>query len=165
MVKRHGHVAPFLKSCPKCVRLRTARQARARKALLKQRTKARAAIRRKGKPRFKGGKDPNFLKWIRTLPCAIVARDPKLNQYCQVPIQAAHIVSRGAGGMDRGNVIPLCQAAHREQHLHGIEWFANEYFYEPGPDGPMNELKHVALSYADQYEKAVAAGWAPGDAP
>ncbi len=41
---------------------------------------------------------------------------------CAGPIEAAHVKSRGAGG-DRRDLVPLCQAHHREQHTLGVKGF------------------------------------------
>jgi hypothetical protein len=59
-------------------------------------------------------------------PCARMAR----RMGCCVPgceaapprdrIDAAHVRSRGAGGRDAGNVIPLCRRHHAEQHRRGV---------------------------------------------
>lgn len=35
----------------------------------------------------------------------------------------AHLRSRGAGGRDRGNVVPLCRPCHDAQHTEGIRTF------------------------------------------
>lgn len=45
----------------------------------------------------------------RTLPCAACGHS--------APSDPAHVRSRGAGGQDRGNVIPLCQSDPRTGHL------------------------------------------------
>lgn len=55
----------------------------------------------------------------RTLPCAACGHP--------APSEPAHVVSRGAGGKDRGNVIPLCgsdprtghEGCHQLQHQRG----------------------------------------------
>jgi len=59
-------------------------------------------------------------------PCARMAR----RMGCCVPgctaappldrIDPAHVRSRGAGGQDEGNVIPLCRRHHDEQHRRGV---------------------------------------------
>ena len=47
----------------------------------------------------------------RTLPCAACGDPP--------PSDPAHVRSRGAGGQDLDNVVPLCRADHIRQHAHG----------------------------------------------
>ena len=75
-------------------------------------------IKRRGRPRFKGGRDPRFLKWVRlTQDCLI----------CGGMAEPAHIKSRGAGGKDLGNVLALCRKHHDEQHHQGIETWTARY--------------------------------------
>lgn len=58
-------------------------------------------------------------KLCRRLPCAACGRPG--------PSDPAHVISRGAGGGDRGNVIPLCkndlktlhEGCHQVQHQRG----------------------------------------------
>lgn len=47
----------------------------------------------------------------RTLPCCACGAAP--------PSDPAHVRSRGAGGKDRGNVVPLCRRCHDLQHQSG----------------------------------------------
>ncbi len=148
----HGHAGVWLDTCKKCLRNEARCCARFQKALLKQRRAIRTKIQAKGKPRFKQGRAKDFLKWIRTLPCAV-----GVSLLCDGPIEAAHVRSRGAGGADIGNVIPLCSEHHRAQHGSGIQSFAQFYY------GSLDELKRVAASYGEQYERAVELGWTPGD--
>lgn len=39
----------------------------------------------------------------------------------------AHVVSTGAGGKDRGNVVPLCRPHHDQQHLIGVKTFQRKH--------------------------------------
>lgn len=106
-------------------------------------------IRAKGKPRFKKGRDPQYLEWIRGLPC--------LCRYvtCEGRIEATHVKSRGAGGADMGNVVPLCHSHHMIQHRLGIQTFA-EMFYGEGLD----ELRRIAAEvYPAQFLRAKELGW------
>jgi len=89
--------------------------------------KGRKPLKRRGKPRFKKGRDEAFLTWIRLLSCTVGAGD-----YCgSWPgyrlIEAAHVRSRGAGGADVGNVVPLCTIHHAELHRTGIRSFEEKY--------------------------------------
>lgn len=38
------------------------------------------------------------------------------------PSDPAHVRSRGAGGRDKGNVVPLCREHHQRQHQEGWGW-------------------------------------------
>ena len=39
------------------------------------------------------------------------------------PSDPAHLRSRGAGGRDHGNIVPLCRTCHSMQHAIGIKTF------------------------------------------
>ncbi len=65
-------------------------------------------------------------------PCSRMARLLE----CVVPscrvgwprkLEAAHVRSRGAGGLDRANVVGLCWCHHREQHQIGWPAFEKRY--------------------------------------
>lgn len=90
-------------------------------------------------------------KLARTLPCCVCKRRP--------PSDPAHVRSRGAGGKDRGNVIPLCRTCHDRQGSMGIksfqEWAAVDFWevaaslegmaygiqeFRPGEDSPGTPL-------------------------
>ena len=55
-------------------------------------------------------------QYCRELPCCGCHRP--------APSDPAHIRSRGAGGKDRANVVPLCRECHQLQHQVGILTFA-----------------------------------------
>lgn len=55
----------------------------------------------------------------RELPCCICFAPP--------PSDPAHVRSRGAGGRDRENVVPLCRSHHCEQHQVGILTFQKRH--------------------------------------
>ena len=70
----------------------------------------RSRLKANGGSRFPKRRQPEFMAWIRTLPCVVVGRG------CWGQIEAAHVVkTRGAGGWDRGFVAPLCEGHHDEQ--------------------------------------------------
>jgi len=71
-------------------------------------------------------RDPDYAEWVRSRPCLLARRSSGLDA-CSGPVQAAHVKSRGAGGGDRGNLIPLCHRHHHDQHQHGIHTFAKRY--------------------------------------
>lgn len=54
-------------------------------------------------------------RMARLLPCCRCDRRP--------PSEAAHVLSRGAGGKDSGNVVPFCTACHRFQGDIGVPEF------------------------------------------
>ena len=56
--------------------------------------------------------------WIRTQQCVVAN--------CQRHSEAAHAVSRGAGGMWI-HLVPLCHAHHMEQHRRGTLLFEQAY--------------------------------------
>ena len=65
-----------------------------------------AFLKRHGKSRFPELRDTPFLKWCRTQPCYICAKFNWVQKTITVP---GHVVrTRGAGGGDKGYVIPLC---------------------------------------------------------
>ena len=99
-------------------------------------------IRRKGKPRFKEGRDPEYLAWIRTLPCLVpqVTTGGPKTQPCQGVTVAAHVKTRGAMGPDRGNAIPMCWGHHDEQTISGISTFERRY---AGETGWMKSWAHI----------------------
>jgi hypothetical protein len=80
-------------------------------------------IKAKGKPRHavSGVRDEPYREYIRSLPCLVAG---KPGHTCRGVTECAHVRSKGAGGADRGNTIPLCSRAHGEQHSMGIRSFA-----------------------------------------
>ena len=51
-----------------------------------------------------------YAEWIRTLPCCVTGR---------WPVEAAHVLSRGAGGKAAANLVPLVWTEHRALHFMG----------------------------------------------
>ena len=85
---------------------------------------------RKQKPRFGHRRDPQYAAWIRTQPCLLEGHHGGTQEdwhRCWGRVQVCHVKSRGAGGNDHGNIIPLCAAAHDEQHRMGIRSFAQRW--------------------------------------
>ena len=64
--------------------------------------------------------------------------------FCEGRVEAAHINSRGAGGGDRGNAIPLCRLGHQAQHTQGIKSWAQFWRLD---------LKKLAAEYAARYAR------------
>ena len=73
-------------------------------------------IKAKGKSRFPKRRNAEYLAWIRQQPCifgslaAIGWIKPQ-----ETRTEAAHIRTRGAGGDDLWNVVPMCRDHHQEQ--------------------------------------------------
>lgn len=92
--------------------------------------------------------------WIRTLPCFVCTGVQQHfggdERWRQVhPTEAAHVKSRGAGGADVGNTVPLCTAHHQNQHLKGMQSFCHTF----GID-----LKAEAEKLAAEYGRITADG-------
>ena len=64
---------------------------------------------------------PYFRRWVATQPCVITGK----SQFGE--IHSAHIKSRGSGGEDFLNVVPLHHEVHRLQHDQGWEWVFDRY--------------------------------------
>ena len=103
----------------------------------------RTALKRKGGDRFPKNRDDDYRAFVRAWPCAI---GPDAN--CWGDVQACHVKTRGAGGMDRGNLWPGCLTHHAEQHAMDIVSFQRHY----GID-----LERVAHELERLYETRVAA--------
>lgn len=84
--------------------------------------RSRKPIRVRGKPRFKvsGVKDEPYREYIRGLACLLTGRE---GHKCRGIVECAHVKAKGAGGVDRGNCIPLCARAHGESHHQGQHTF------------------------------------------
>lgn len=65
----------------------------------------------------------SFHRWVKTHPCAIAGEHE-----CIGPVDGHHLKSVGSGGVDAGNCVPLCRAAHTEIHTIGFERFNENYF-------------------------------------
>jgi hypothetical protein len=76
-------------------------------------------------PKTKPIRDPGYLAWLRTLPCALCGH---------TPCDAAHQRLLGGGvGSKPGDdlAIPLCWKCHDSEHRRGVLTTWNEYL----PDG------------------------------
>lgn len=114
-----------------------------RKTRLKAGTK-RLKVRRRSK-RFAARRDPAYATWVRSGLCLIG------DQCFGTGVDACHVKSRGAGGDDRGNLIPLCRSHHREQHQIGLRSFERKY----GVD-LMAHAQHLATVYQSKGQGADA---------
>ena len=88
---------------------------------------------------FPKGVDEGLREWIRALPCCVNAWGHNMWGV----IEVAHVKSRGAGGVDRANVVPLCTYHHSEQHALGMRSFEKRYGVN---------LKAIAHALTAQYE-------------
>ena len=76
-----------------------------------KRIERRTPLRNRGGSMFPKRRDKAYTDWIKTLPCLLFA----LHE-CWSPIDPAHVFkTRACGAYDRGEVVPLCRKAHREQ--------------------------------------------------
>lgn len=98
-------------------------------------------INRTHKSRFPKIRDQQFIAWIRNQPCALASRTQC--DYWFTSSEADHVRTRGAGGQDHANLIPLCRKHHQIRHDVGVKSFAAGY----GID-----LKALALEYHQRYE-------------
>ena len=85
-------------------------------------------------------RDPEFLKFIRSLPCCVCFRTRT--------VEAAHVGRRGMGqkSSDR-ETIPLCSLHHREQHRIGLRQFSRDYELDiPALLTALNEKPRIQLA-------------------
>src|SRR5258706_382737 len=100
------------------------------RAPLKQKTRVKAVNRKRGGHAFPWNVDEAYRDWIRGRQCLIAGRAPRwvsLHNRCEGVTQVAHVKSRGAGGKDHANVVPLCAGHHHEQHAIGKLSFEARY--------------------------------------
>ncbi|HEX7720435.1 MAG TPA: hypothetical protein VF389_11565 [Woeseiaceae bacterium] len=72
---------------------------------------------------------PGFLQWLRGRKCFIASHAPK--HVCEGKVRACHFDPYGCKGMgtkvaDRASM-PMCDAAHGEQHRIGWQSFQRKY--------------------------------------
>lgn len=68
-----------------------------------------------------------FLDWISEQPCTVCGQGTYHDEVGAFLCDPAHVKSRGAGGEDIGNVIPLCRYHHSKQHQIGWQRFEKGY--------------------------------------
>ena len=107
-------------------------------------------IQPKLKSRFERRRDYDYLAWIRQQPCCLQGRHQCLVYPGRRSTEPAHIKTRGAGGYDRGNVLPMCpglaeetegKMKHREAEAkYSVNWqtmaddYTERYLAEKGLD-------------------------------
>lgn len=84
-------------------------------------------------------RDKAFTDWVRGQSCILLEHRRQEATYtgtvppigprhwCGQPVQVCHVKSRGAGGADRANVVPMCAGAHDEQHRIGLRSFEKRH--------------------------------------
>ena len=95
-------------------------------------------LKSKGGSRFPKRRCPEYMDWLRQQPC-IVAMLSSVGG-CGGAVEAAHVRSRGAGGDDLNNTVPLCRQHHGDQHAIGIQTFQATYEI----DMPESAREHTA---------------------
>ena len=91
-------------------------------------------------------RDPAYLAFIRSLPCAVCPRTPPR-------VEAAHVGRRGLGQKcsDR-EAIPLCSLHHQEQHRIGLKQFAGDYELDiPFLIEQLNEKPRIVVRRASRF--------------
>jgi hypothetical protein len=116
---------------------------KSRKPLKRSKLKPRGKRTRKSKGAlFPHRRQYEYQEWIRACPCLL--EDRWLTHSCFGHVECAHVTSRGAGGADVGNCVPLCTGAHAQQHLWGIKTFQHEWEVD---------LKATAAELAQRYRQ------------
>lgn len=101
----------------------------------------RTPIKRRWRARFKSGLDPKYREWVRMHRCVL---DNGKGCDCFGLVEAAHVKSRGAGGVDMANLYPCCSKHHNLQHTIGILTFQKRYRLD---------LRDLAWKLAKTYEE------------
>lgn len=69
---------------------------------------------------------PRYREWIRKYPCPVCIRQGTLYSFIDPfyrTIDPHHIKTRGSGGDDPANIVPLCRRHHDELHRMGTPAF------------------------------------------
>ena len=132
---------------------------------LKNRTRMKQINRKRGGHAFPHNVDEFYRAWIRQWECVIGGayraalfvntRGRFYEHRCFGRVQVCHVKSRGAGGPDHGNVVPMCAGAHEEQHRRGLRAFEKRY---------RCDLASAAASYWARY-KVERGGWVDRGGP
>ena len=120
---------------------------------LPQRTKrVKRKNKRRGGHRFPKTVDESYRRWIRERPCLLrLAVNKQLGVFeCYGEVEPDHVKTRGTGGPDRRNMVPLCQTHHRLRHDMGRRSF--EKWYEV-------DLAAKALDFDEWYTERVEEAW------
>ena len=88
--------------------------------------------------------DDGLRDYVRHMPCYIGDRHA-----CLGTIEPHHVITKGAGGRDRYNLVPLCTAAHGEVHTMGRFSWCRRYGFTFG------DLQTSAVEITKHYTQAV----------
>lgn len=107
-----------------------AQQAKAAKVAQQRKRGVKKKNLSRGGKRFQGRAIPELREFVRSLDC--LARRPTGVLWsglptCRGAVECAHVVSRGAGGEDFDNLVPLCTLHHQLSHQRGQRSFARDY--------------------------------------
>jgi hypothetical protein len=83
------------------------------RAAPKPRSRVKKVNAKRGGVRFVGRADEAYRAFVRRQLCCF-------RHDCQGQIQAAHVISRGVGAFDAGNLVPLCASHHLAHHHYGL---------------------------------------------
>jgi hypothetical protein len=95
----------------------------------------------------------HYREWLRWHPCAghwpmVKPGDPGQLSQRRVQSEAAHVKSRGSGGDDERNMIPLCHVCHIDaQHLRGWNELWAKY-----PTTGLERAQYLAERYWEAYQ-------------
>lgn len=68
----------------------------------------------RGRRLFSGREDPDYLTFIRSLPCA---PHQVLGEIQRTPTEVEHFVHKSHGGYDRGDTYPTCGECRERRHV------------------------------------------------
>jgi hypothetical protein len=85
---------------------------------LARRTRVRKVNRKRQGQRFPGRQDEAQREFVRGQPCAIAVCPGTL---CEGFVEAAHVIGRGTGAFDAGDLVPLCRHHHSLHHTLGTD--------------------------------------------
>jgi hypothetical protein len=96
--------------------------------------------------------DKPYRRWIMSLPCLVAGRRIGNDRHrCRSRVEPAHLDNQGQGGVDRGNIVPLCGHAHRLEpwsyHMDGPDSFAARFNFD---------LVAIARELGQRYELEAA---------
>lgn len=85
--------------------------------------------RRRGGSMFPKRRDPQYVAYLREhfMWCLVRESGHRSPHHCWGEVQLCHLTSRGAGGYDQANIVPMCAGAHDEQHRLGIPAFQKRH--------------------------------------
>ena len=84
--------------------------------------------------------DWGLRQYVREMMCLVD------NGKCSAGVDPHHVRTRGAGGIDRANLVPLCRVHHTELHQIGRLTFEDKY--------RLGNLKVRASNIQDNYDSA-----------